>query len=107
MADPNLIISGISLSSIVGAVGLLIRIFNQNKTTSEESAAVKLQIITAVGQVEKKISEQNGSLREIKSEVKGFNERCKLHIDNQDKINSGIEKRICSAEEKLFDIKGG
>lgn len=107
MADPNLIISGVSLSSIISAVVLLIRIFNQNKTTTEESVTVKLQIISAVNQVEQKISQQNGSLLAINTELKGFNERCKLHIDNQDKINSGIEKRICSAEEKLFKIKGG
>jgi len=105
MSDFNIIINGATLSALAAVAGVLIKLLRDNRESKAESDSIKLEILTAVDAVRDKLSEQNGDIKVIKSELLSYKERCEMHLKNQTVINEILENRLTKAEEKIFALK--
>lgn len=109
--DITVVVNGVTG---LGVLGLLVeRILSLRNKSSDENKnnqslkSIEKSITDLSGDVKAVGSQGNAVARDtefIKSEVKGINSRCRLHMESQVRINNDFRESLKCMDKRVFDI---
>jgi len=104
----------IIVSILVGVAGLVAKEvirtlryrhhLRDNNTTQKEMKEVLDTIKTDSGTISKDLVKTGRDVLKIAGTLKGFDERCKAHLKNQENINEKVDDSIKTMNGRVFDL---
>lgn len=113
---PDAVALGVAAILAKEGFGVIKWAFGRKKPNGKETAeatkgllndikGISTATLSRVGKVEERQGEMTTALGIVATEVKGFDTRCKMHMDTTKADIDGLEERVGRIDQRIFDLQ--